>query len=49
MTQTDKNNISKRTENRHLLRRIKAGFAAARATPYKGLLLGLYLAGAVLT
>lgn len=48
MTRTDKDNINKRTENRHLLRRIKAGFAAARATPYKGLLLGLYLAGAVL-
>ncbi len=48
MTQTDKNNISKRTENRHLLRRIKAGFVAARTTPYKGWLLGLYLAGAVL-
>lgn len=49
MTRTDKDNINKRTENRHLLRRIQAGFAAARATPYKGLLLGLYLAGAVLT
>ena len=49
MTRTDKDNISKRTENRHLLRRIRAGFAAARATPYKGLLLGLYLSGAVLT
>ncbi|MCQ4807989.1 FtsK/SpoIIIE domain-containing protein [Intestinimonas massiliensis] len=49
MTRTDKDSINKRTENRHLLRRIKAGFAAARATPYKGLLLGLYLAGAVLT
>ena len=48
MTRTDKDNISKRTENRHLLRRIRAGFAAARATPYKGLLLGLYLAGAIL-
>ena len=48
MTRTDKDNISKRTENRHLLRRIRAGFAAAKATPYKGLLLGLYLAGAVL-
>ena len=47
MTRTDKDNISKRTEN-HLLRRIRAGFTAARATPYKGLLLGLYLAGAVL-
>lgn len=49
MTRTDKDNISKRTENRHLLRRIKVGVAAARATPYKRLLLGLYLAGAVLT
>lgn len=49
MTRTDKDNINKRTENRHLLRRIRVGFAAARATPYKGLLLGLYLAGAVLT
>ena len=48
MTRTDKANMNKRTENRHLLRRIRAGFAAARATPYKGLLLGLYLAGAVL-
>ena len=48
MTRTDKDNINKRTENRHLLRRIKAGFAAARATPYKGLLLGLYFAGAIL-
>lgn len=47
MTRTDKDNISKRTEN-HLLRGIRAGFTAARATPYKGLLLGLYLAGAVL-
>ena len=27
MTQTEKDNISKRTENRHLLRRVKAGFA----------------------
>lgn len=49
MTRTDKDNINKRTENRHLLRRIRVGFAAARATPYKGLLLGLYLARAVLT
>lgn len=48
MTRTDKDNISKRTENRHLLRRIKVGVAAAKASPYKGLLLGLYLAGAVL-
>ena len=48
MTQTEKDNINKRTENRHLLRRIRAGFAAAKATPYKGLLLALYLAGAAL-
>ena len=48
MTRTDKYNINKRTENRHLLRRIRAGFAAARTTPYKRLLLALYLAGAIL-
>ena len=48
MTRTDKDNISKRTENRHLLRRIRAGLAAVKSTPYKGLLLGAYLAGAVL-
>ena len=48
MTQTEKDNINKRTENRHLLRRIRAGFAAAKATPYKGLLLALYLVGAML-
>lgn len=48
MTRTDKDNISKRTENRHLLRRVKAGLAAVKSTPYKGLLLGAYLAGAVL-
>lgn len=46
MTKNDKDSISKRTENRHLLRRMKAGCAAAKATPYKGLLLALYLAGA---
>lgn len=48
MTQTEKDNINKRTENRHLLRRIRAGFAAAKATPYKGVLLALYLVGAML-
>lgn len=48
MTQTEKDNINKRTENRHLLRRIRAGFAAAKAAPYKGLLLALYLVGAML-
>lgn len=48
MTRTDKDNINKRTEHRHLLRRIKVGFAAAKTTPYKGLLLALYFAGAIL-
>ena len=48
MTRTEKDNINKRTENRHLLRRVKAGFAAVKTTPYKGLLLALYLAGAAL-
>jgi len=48
MTKSDKDSISKRTENRHLLHRMKAGFAETRTTPYKGLLLALYLAGAVL-
>ena len=48
MTRTDRDNINKRTENRHLLRRIRAGLAAAAATPYKGVLLGMYLAGAIL-
>lgn len=49
MTRTDRDNINKRTENRHFLRRIRVGLAAAKSTPYKGLLLGAYLAGAVLT
>lgn len=48
MTKNVKNNINKQTENRHLLRRIKTGFSAVKTTPYKGLLLALYLAGAVL-
>lgn len=48
MTQTDKDNINKRTENRYLLQRIRAGLSAAKATPYKGALLALYLAGAML-
>lgn len=48
MTRTDRDNINKRTENRHLLRRIRAGFTAAAATPYKRVLLGVYFAGAVL-
>ncbi len=41
MTRTEKDNINKRTENRRLLRRIKAGFVAMKSTPYKGLLLAL--------
>lgn len=48
MTRNDKDTITRRTENRHLLRRMKAGLMAARDTPHKGLLLTAYLAGAVL-
>lgn len=48
MTRTDRDNISKRTEKRRLLRRMKSGLAAVKDTPYKGLLLGAYLTGAVL-
>ena len=48
MTRNDKDTITKRTENRHLLRRMKAGLMAVRDTPHKGLLLTAYLAGAVL-
>lgn len=48
MTRTDRDNISKRTEKRHLLRRMKSGLAAVKDTPYKGLLLGAYLMGAAL-
>ena len=48
MTRTDKDHINKRTENRHLLRRMKTGLVAVKDTPYKGLLLGAYLTGAVL-
>ena len=48
MTRNDKDAITKRTENRHLLRRMKAGLAAVRGTPYKGALLAAYLVGAVL-
>ena len=48
MTRTDRDNISKRTENRHLFRRMKTGLSAVKSTPYKGLLLGAYLTGAVL-
>lgn len=48
MTRNDKDTITRRTENRHLLRRMKAGLFAVRDTPHKGLLLTVYLAGAVL-
>lgn len=47
MTRNDKDAITKRTENRHLLRRVKAGLAAVRTTPYKGALAAVYLLGAV--
>ena len=48
MTRNDKDAITKRTENRHLLRRVKAGLAALRTTPYKGALAAAYLLGAAL-
>ena len=48
MTRNDKDTITRRTENCHLLRRMKAGLAAVRDTPYKGALLAAYLVGAVL-
>ena len=48
MTRNDRDNINQRTENRHLLRRMKAGLAAVRTTPYKGALAAVYLLGAML-
>ncbi len=48
MTRNDKDAITKRTENRHLLRRVKAGLVAVRTTPYKGALVAAYLLGAAL-
>ena len=48
MTRNDKDAITKRTENRHLLRRVKAGLATVRTTPYKGALAAAYLLGAAL-
>lgn len=48
MTRNDKDAITKRTENRHLLRRVKAGLAAVWTTPYKGALAAAYLLGAAL-
>lgn len=48
MTRNDKDTINKRTENRHLFRRMKAGITAAKATPHKAALVLAYLLGAVL-
>ena len=48
MTRNEKDQITQKTANRHLLRRMKTGFTAVKTTPYKGLLLGAYLTGAVL-
>ena len=48
MTRNEKDTINKRTENRHLLRRMRAGLEAARDTPHKRALLAAYLVGAVL-
>ena len=48
MTRNDKDAITKRTGNRHLLRRVKAGLVAVRTTPYKGVLVAAYLLGAAL-
>lgn len=48
MTRNEKDQITQKTANRHLFRRMKSGLAAVKDTPYKGLLLGAYLVGAVL-
>lgn len=48
MTRNEKDQITQKTANRHLLRRMKTGLAAVKDTPYKGLLLGAYLIGTVL-
>ena len=48
MTHNERENINKKTENRHLLRRIRAGLNTVRTTPHKGGLVLAYLAGAVL-
>ncbi len=48
MTRSDKDTIHKRTENRRLLQRMKAGLEVVTHTPYKGVLLGAYLVGAAL-
>lgn len=48
MTRNEKDTINRRTENRHLLQRMKAGLAAVKTTPHKRVLLVAYLVGAVL-
>ena len=48
MTRNEKDTINKRTENRHLLQRMKRGLEAVRDTPHKQALLVAYLVGAVL-
>lgn len=47
MTHNERDHINQRTENRHLLRRGAAGFAAAREDPKKAALLIAYLLVAV--
>lgn len=48
MIQTDRAYISKQTEHRDLIRRMKIGFAMIRTSTHKKALAGIYLAGALL-
>lgn len=48
MTKHEKETINKRTKNRHLLRRIKAGLGAVKNAPYKGALAAACLLGAAM-
>ena len=48
MTRNEKDTINRRTENRRLFQRMKMGLEVIKHTPYKGVLLGVYLVGAVL-
>lgn len=48
MTRNEKDTINRRTENHHLLQRMKAGLEAVKTTPHKRALLVAYLVGAVL-
>ena len=48
MTRNEKDTINRRTENRRLFQRMKTGLEVIKHTPYKGVLLGVYLVGAVL-